>query len=136
MSIVSDLGVPVKLIGVGESLYDLRDFEPVLFVDSLLGYSVRRRVMVLGKRFGLRLGLRGGLVFRLDVECGMLSGWCIEALFLVFLPGDANVGGDPVEPSSVGFAVHSRQPPRYFVSQVSVGAILISGATVTVSRGG
>ncbi len=43
VSIVSDLGVPVKLIGVGESLYDLRDFEPVLFVDSLLGYSVRRR---------------------------------------------------------------------------------------------
>lgn len=40
VSIVSDLGVPVKLIGVGESLYDLRDFEPVLFVDSLLGYSV------------------------------------------------------------------------------------------------
>ncbi|CBJ31918.1 PFtsY, plastid signal recognition particle receptor [Ectocarpus siliculosus] len=39
VSIVSDLGVPVKLIGVGESLYDLRDFEPVLFVDSLLGYS-------------------------------------------------------------------------------------------------
>ncbi|CAN0383510.1 unnamed protein product, partial [Scytosiphon promiscuus] len=38
VSIVSDLGVPVKLIGVGESLYDLRDFEPVLFVDSLLGY--------------------------------------------------------------------------------------------------
>ena len=40
VSIVSDLGVPVKLIGVGESLYDLRDFEPVLYVDSLLGYSV------------------------------------------------------------------------------------------------
>lgn len=44
VSIVSDLGVPVKLIGVGESLYDLRDFEPVLFVDSLLGYSVSLRV--------------------------------------------------------------------------------------------
>ena len=42
VSIVSDLGVPVKLIGVGESLYDLRDFEPVLFVDSLLGYSVSK----------------------------------------------------------------------------------------------
>lgn len=40
VSIVSDLGVPVKLIGVGESLSDLRDFEAVLFVDSLLGYSV------------------------------------------------------------------------------------------------
>ncbi|CAN0022054.1 unnamed protein product [Ascophyllum nodosum] len=39
VSIVSDLGVPVKLIGVGESLYDLRDFEPVLYVDSLLGYT-------------------------------------------------------------------------------------------------
>lgn len=41
VSIVSDLGVPVKLIGVGEGLDDLRDFEPVLFVDSLLGYTVR-----------------------------------------------------------------------------------------------
>lgn len=46
VSIVSDLGVPVKLIGVGEALSDLRDFEPILFVDSLLGYTVRchRRV--------------------------------------------------------------------------------------------
>lgn len=44
VSIVSDLGVPVKLIGVGEGLNDLRDFEPVLFVDSLLGYTVRTYV--------------------------------------------------------------------------------------------
>lgn len=44
VSIVSDLGVPVKLIGVGEALNDLRDFEPVLFVDSLLGYTVRQRI--------------------------------------------------------------------------------------------
>lgn len=41
VNIVSDLAVPVKLIGVGEGLSDLRDFEAVLFVDSLLGYSVR-----------------------------------------------------------------------------------------------
>ncbi|CAM9821754.1 unnamed protein product, partial [Choristocarpus tenellus] len=40
VSIVSDLGVPVKLVGVGEGIDDLRDFEPELFVDSLLGYSV------------------------------------------------------------------------------------------------
>lgn len=54
VSIVSDLGVPVKLIGVGEGLYDLRDFEPVLYVDSLLGYTVS------GSRRGFALALIGG----------------------------------------------------------------------------
>ncbi|KAG5189749.1 PFtsY, plastid signal recognition particle receptor [Tribonema minus] len=39
VSIVRDLGVPVKLIGVGEGLTDLRDFDAELFVDALLGYS-------------------------------------------------------------------------------------------------
>jgi signal recognition particle GTPase len=41
VSIVRDVGVPVKLIGVGEGIKDLRDFEPALFVDALLGYEVR-----------------------------------------------------------------------------------------------
>lgn len=42
VSIVRDLGVPVKLIGVGEGINDLRDFDPATFVDALLGYEVRR----------------------------------------------------------------------------------------------
>lgn len=46
VSIVSDLEVPVKLIGVGEGVNDLRDFEPVLFVDSLLGYTVRMFTLI------------------------------------------------------------------------------------------
>lgn len=37
MSVVKDLGLPVKFIGVGEKIDDLRDFEPEMFVDALLG---------------------------------------------------------------------------------------------------
>lgn len=39
VSIVRDVGVPVKLIGVGEGITDLRDFDPEVFVDALLGYE-------------------------------------------------------------------------------------------------
>jgi len=39
VSVVRDLGVPIKLIGVGEKIEDLRDFEPTPFVDALLGFS-------------------------------------------------------------------------------------------------
>lgn len=35
-SIAKDLGIPVKLIGLGEKMEDLRDFEPKLFVEALL----------------------------------------------------------------------------------------------------
>lgn len=37
VSVVRDLGLPVKFIGVGEKIEDLRDFEPEVFVDALLG---------------------------------------------------------------------------------------------------
>jgi fused signal recognition particle receptor len=37
VSIVRDLGVPIKFIGVGEKIEDLRDFQPNIFVDALLG---------------------------------------------------------------------------------------------------
>lgn len=37
VSVVRDLGLPVKFIGVGEKIDDLRDFEPEIFVDALLG---------------------------------------------------------------------------------------------------
>lgn len=36
VSVKSELDLPVKLVGVGESIDDLRDFNPALFVDSLL----------------------------------------------------------------------------------------------------
>lgn len=35
-SIAKDLGIPVKLIGLGEKMEDLRDFEPDLFVEALI----------------------------------------------------------------------------------------------------
>lgn len=37
VAISRDLALPVKLIGVGEGIEDLRDFEPESFVDGLLG---------------------------------------------------------------------------------------------------
>lgn len=37
VSCVDELGIPVKLVGVGEGVDDLRDFDPDLFVDGLVG---------------------------------------------------------------------------------------------------
>jgi len=39
VSVVRDLGIPVKLVGVGEGVDDLRDFEPDAFLDALLDTS-------------------------------------------------------------------------------------------------
>lgn len=36
LAIESDLGIPIKLIGVGEGIDDLEPFEPAAFVDALL----------------------------------------------------------------------------------------------------
>jgi len=36
VGVVRDLGIPVKLVGVGERLDDLRDFDPDAFLDALL----------------------------------------------------------------------------------------------------
>lgn len=37
VAVSRDLNIPVKLVGVGEGIDDLRDFQPEAFVDSLLG---------------------------------------------------------------------------------------------------
>ena len=39
VSIAKELKIPVKLIGVGEGIDDLRDFDAETFVDALLGYN-------------------------------------------------------------------------------------------------
>jgi len=39
VGLVRDLGLPVKLVGVGEKIGDLQDFDPPTFVDALLGYD-------------------------------------------------------------------------------------------------
>ncbi len=39
IAVEKDLGVPVKLIGVGEGLDDLLEFDPDSFVDALLEES-------------------------------------------------------------------------------------------------
>ncbi len=41
VSVVKDLGIPIKFIGVGEKLDDLREFNPEFFVDALLGTDAR-----------------------------------------------------------------------------------------------
>ena len=35
LAIAEGMGLPVKLIGVGEKMQDLRDFDPQLFVDEM-----------------------------------------------------------------------------------------------------
>jgi fused signal recognition particle receptor len=37
VAIREELGLPVKLVGLGEKIEDLRDFDPALFVEALLG---------------------------------------------------------------------------------------------------
>mmetsp|Transcript_10611 Transcript_10611/g.13436 ORF Transcript_10611/g.13436 Transcript_10611/m.13436 type:complete len:510 (+) Transcript_10611:108-1637(+) len=37
VAVSRELGLPVKLIGIGEKIEDLRDFDPEAFVDGLLG---------------------------------------------------------------------------------------------------
>lgn len=37
VSVVNDIGIPVKLVGVGEKIDDLRDFEAAFFVEGLVG---------------------------------------------------------------------------------------------------
>lgn len=41
VSVTRDLGLPVKYVGVGEGIDDLRDFEPTIFVDALLGNDAK-----------------------------------------------------------------------------------------------
>jgi fused signal recognition particle receptor len=36
-AIETELGIPVKLVGLGETIDDLAPFDPVEFVDALLG---------------------------------------------------------------------------------------------------
>ena len=37
LSIADEFDIPVKLIGIGEGVDDLRDFDPTLFVEALFG---------------------------------------------------------------------------------------------------
>jgi fused signal recognition particle receptor len=37
LAIASELGVPVVLVGLGEKIGDLREFDAAAFVDGLLG---------------------------------------------------------------------------------------------------
>jgi fused signal recognition particle receptor len=40
VAVSRELGLPVKLIGIGEKIDDLRDFDPESFVDGLLGIGI------------------------------------------------------------------------------------------------
>jgi fused signal recognition particle receptor len=37
VAVQRELGVPVKLVGLGEGLDDLAPFEPATFVDAIIG---------------------------------------------------------------------------------------------------
>lgn len=37
VAIAAEFGLPVKLVGIGEKVGDLRDFDPIAFVDGMLG---------------------------------------------------------------------------------------------------
>lgn len=58
VSVVKDLGLPVKFIGVGERIDDLRDFDPETFVDALLGND-REKAAVLREKAERMMNLGG-----------------------------------------------------------------------------
>ncbi len=58
--VVNELNLPVKLIGVGEKLDDLRDFQPEVFVDALLGNSEDKKE-ALRQRAGQIIRTRAGI---------------------------------------------------------------------------
>lgn len=45
VSVVQDLQLPVKLVGLGEQIADLKDFDPSAFVDSLLDVDSKQKKM-------------------------------------------------------------------------------------------
>ena len=57
VSVVRDLGLPVKFIGVGEKIEDLREFDPSTFVDALLGNDPAE-ARILQERARAMMGLR------------------------------------------------------------------------------
>jgi len=61
VSVVRDLGLPVKFIGVGETINDLRDFEPQVFVDALLGNDEKKANMLREKAEKMLGGPGSGL---------------------------------------------------------------------------
>lgn len=42
VAVSREMGLPVKLVGLGEKIDDLRDFDPISFVDALLGDDAQR----------------------------------------------------------------------------------------------
>lgn len=67
VSVVRDLGLPVKFIGVGEKIEDLREFDPATFVDALLGNDPAKTKM-LQERARTMMGLRTEEVDDSDVQ--------------------------------------------------------------------
>lgn len=43
VSVVDELGIPVKFVGVGEGMEDLQTFEPASFVDALFPAEVEEK---------------------------------------------------------------------------------------------
>jgi len=39
VSVIDKLGIPIKLIGIGEGIEDLRDFDPGLYVEALFAHN-------------------------------------------------------------------------------------------------
>lgn len=43
-AVKNSLNIPIKLVGVGESLEDLRDFEPQIFIDALFSHKSEKLI--------------------------------------------------------------------------------------------
>jgi fused signal recognition particle receptor len=44
LAIANEMRIPIKLIGIGERMTDLRDFDPELFVEALFGQRTEAEV--------------------------------------------------------------------------------------------
>ena len=94
-----ELGVPVKLVGLGEGADDLAPFEPAAFVDALLGLSVRAVSMPdVTPRVGAFTAAKQRLTVNRNMPIGLFPDTCRSTRHLP-ASGDDGKGVDVLIPA-------------------------------------
>lgn len=123
VSVVRDLGLPVKFIGIGEKISDLRDFQAELFVDALLGNDLetsRKLADRMQKMMGLTAAssssaVTDGTTTKLDSKSGSFGTSSLDTsdpaarLRAAFA---ANGGDDQTAPKSAPSNIVDKKPKK------------------------
>ena len=138
ISVQRELGVPVKLVGLGEGADDLAPFDPEQFVDALLGDELdvaSEGALQAGSRAGLRAGRAART--RAPVRARSRSGCCAPASAAPTCTSRRGTPGPPARstrrssPATSSAARSSRSAPACATSQVGD---LVSGEGHVVVR--